>query len=171
MSLVRQNYHESCEAAINKQINMELYASYVYMSLSFHYERDDVALPGMAKFFRKNSDEEREHAQKFMKYQNQRGGRILLCPINAPPQQEWGSLKDGIQTALDLEKEVNQSILDLHALSSSRGDGHLSNFLEGEFVEEQVEAIKELGDMLTRARRVGSGLGEHMFDKEILERS
>ena len=34
---------------------------------SFHYERDDVALPGMAKFFRKNSDEEREHAQKFMK--------------------------------------------------------------------------------------------------------
>lgn len=29
----RQNFHEDCEANINKQINMELYASYVYMSM------------------------------------------------------------------------------------------------------------------------------------------
>ena len=33
MSAIRQNFHESCEAAINKQINMELHASYVYMSM------------------------------------------------------------------------------------------------------------------------------------------
>lgn len=32
-SQIRQNYHEDCEAFINKQINMELYASYVYMSM------------------------------------------------------------------------------------------------------------------------------------------
>ena len=32
-SIVRQNYHEECEAGINRQINMELYASYVYMSM------------------------------------------------------------------------------------------------------------------------------------------
>lgn len=32
-SQVRQNYHEDCEASINKQINMELYASYVYLSM------------------------------------------------------------------------------------------------------------------------------------------
>merc|ERR1719445_369720 len=30
MSKIRQNYHEDCEALINKQINMEFYASYVY---------------------------------------------------------------------------------------------------------------------------------------------
>ena len=33
MSIVRQNYHDDCEALINKQINMELHASYVYMSM------------------------------------------------------------------------------------------------------------------------------------------
>ena len=33
MSAIRQNYSEACEAAINKQINMELYASYVYQSM------------------------------------------------------------------------------------------------------------------------------------------
>ncbi|GFT81920.1 hypothetical protein TNCV_3908931 [Trichonephila clavipes] len=30
---VRQNYHEECESEINKQINRELYASYVYLSM------------------------------------------------------------------------------------------------------------------------------------------
>ena len=29
----RQNYHSECEAAVNKQINLELYASYVYHSM------------------------------------------------------------------------------------------------------------------------------------------
>ncbi len=33
VSIVRQNYHEDSEGAINKQINMELYASYVYQSM------------------------------------------------------------------------------------------------------------------------------------------
>ena len=30
---VRQNFHQDCEAAINRQINLELYASYVYLSM------------------------------------------------------------------------------------------------------------------------------------------
>uniref|UniRef100_A0A452RIE5 Ferritin heavy chain n=1 Tax=Ursus americanus TaxID=9643 RepID=A0A452RIE5_URSAM len=33
LSQVRQNYHPDCEAAINSQINLELYASYVYLSM------------------------------------------------------------------------------------------------------------------------------------------
>ena len=32
-SQIRQNYHEECEALVNRQVNMELYASYVYLSL------------------------------------------------------------------------------------------------------------------------------------------
>ena len=35
----RQNYHEESEAGINKQINLELYASYTYQSMvSSHFE-------------------------------------------------------------------------------------------------------------------------------------
>ena len=30
---VRQNFHQDCEAAVNRQINLELYASYVYLSM------------------------------------------------------------------------------------------------------------------------------------------
>jgi len=166
-SQVRQNYHEECEASINKQINMELYASYVYMSMSYYFDRDDIALPGMKKFFKESSDEEREHAEKLMKYQNQRGGRIVLQAVSAPCQQEWGNAHDALQAALDLEKQVNKSLLDLHAIASKNNDPHLTKLLEDEYLEEQVESIKKLGDMITRLKRAGtSGLGEFMFDKE-----
>ena len=33
LSKIRTNYHATSEALINKQINMELHASYVYMSM------------------------------------------------------------------------------------------------------------------------------------------
>ena len=39
-SQIRQNYHEECEALVNKQVNMELYASYVYTSIV--REEEDV---------------------------------------------------------------------------------------------------------------------------------
>nr|ABB05537.1 ferritin peptide [Penaeus chinensis] len=167
-SQVRQNYHEDCEASINKQINMELYASYVYLSMAHYFERDDVALPGFAKFFKESSDEERDHAQIFMKYQNKRGGRIVLQQIAAPSMQEWGTGLEALQAALDLEKQVNQSLLELHGTASGNNDPHLTKLLEDEYLEEQVDSIKKIGDMITRLKRAGpAGLGEYMFDKEL----
>ena len=40
-SRIRQNFKEESEALINKQINMEFYASYVYMSMYAYFDRDD----------------------------------------------------------------------------------------------------------------------------------
>ena len=56
---------------------------------AFYFDRDDVALPGFAKFFRKSSEEEREHAEKLMKFQNMRGGRIVLQDIKVCQQSCW----------------------------------------------------------------------------------
>jgi ferritin heavy chain len=81
-SRVRQNFALASEEGINKQINLELYASYVYMSMASYFHRDDIALPGFHKFFSRMSDEEREHAQKLMNYQNMRGGRVVLRDIS-----------------------------------------------------------------------------------------
>jgi ferritin heavy chain len=72
-SQVRQNFHIETEAAINAQINIELTASYLYQSLAFYFDRDDVALPGFSKLFKKHSEEEHEHAGKLMAYLNKRG--------------------------------------------------------------------------------------------------
>merc|ERR1712168_1198733 len=123
-SRIRQNFKEESEALINKQINMEFYASYVYMSMYTYFDRDDVAYSGMAAFFKKSSDEEREHGEKLIQYQNKRGGKVVFQDIAKP-------------SSMELEKTVNQSLLDLH--KASDGDAHLCDFLEGEFLGEQVD--------------------------------
>lgn len=165
----RQNYHEETEAGVNKQINLELYASYVYMSMAYYYDRDDIALPGIHKYFKKASDEERGHAELLMKLQNQRGGRIVLQDIKKPERDEWGTALEGVQAALALEKHVNQSLLDLHKLAGSHDDAQFCDFLESHYLTEQVEAIKELSDHVTNLKRAGPGLGEYLFDKHSME--
>lgn len=55
---------------------------YVFQAMAFHFDREDVALPGFGKIFTASSVEEREHAEKLMKFQNQRGGRIVLAVSN-----------------------------------------------------------------------------------------
>jgi len=168
-NLVRYNYHEDNEGLINRQINLELYASYVYMALAHHFDRADVALKGHHQFFKKMSEEEREHAEQFMEYQNKRGGTIVLLDIKKPTQQSWGSALEAHETALQLEKDVYQALLELHAFASRHNDAHLSNYIEDEFLGEQVKSIKEYADYITNLRRVGPGLGEYIFDKEQLQ--
>ncbi|XP_063459764.1 ferritin heavy chain-like [Pan paniscus] len=170
-SQVRQNYHQDSEAAINRQINLELYASYVYLSMSYYFDRDDVALKNFAKYFLHQSHEEREHAEKLMKLQNQRGGRIFLQDMKKPDCDDWESGLNAMECALHLEKNVNQSLLELHKLATDKNDPHLCDFIETHYLNEQVKAIKELGDHVTNLRKMGapeSGLAEYLFDKHTL---
>ncbi|XP_064487803.1 soma ferritin-like [Ornithodoros turicata] len=161
----RQNYPEECENLINKQINMELYANYVYLSMAYYFDRDDVALPGLFEFFKNSSDEEVGHAEKFMRYQNMRGGRIVLYPIEKPAQDDWESPLHAIQASLALEKKVNQALLDLYDTALRLGDAQLCDFLQVEYLNGQVRDIKELSDYVTNLERVGTGLGEFIFDR------
>ncbi|NXQ33252.1 FRIHA protein, partial [Alaudala cheleensis] len=179
-SQVRQNYHRDCEAAVNRMANMELHASYVYLSLGFYFDRDDVALPRLSRFFLEQSREEREHAQGLLRFQTSRGGRVLLQDIKKPERDAWGSALEAVEAALQLEKSVNQALLDLHRLAAEKGDPHLCDFLESHYLEEQVKAIKALGDHATNLRRLATGagpggapagLGEYLFDRLSLEES
>lgn len=47
-------------------------------------------------------------------------------------------------------------------------DAQFTDFLEGNFLNEQVESIKQISDHVTNLWRVGAGLGEHLFDKQTL---
>uniref|UniRef100_A0A452ILG6 Ferritin n=1 Tax=Gopherus agassizii TaxID=38772 RepID=A0A452ILG6_9SAUR len=121
-----QNFHRECMAAINRMVNLELYASYVYLSMSYYFDRDDVALRHMAQFQREQSRKEREHAEKFLKYQNRRGGRIILQDIKKPERDEWGNGQEALECALQLEKTLNQALLDMHKLATEQNDPHVS---------------------------------------------
>ncbi|XP_035583431.1 ferritin, mitochondrial-like [Zalophus californianus] len=171
---VRLNDHQDSEAAINRQINLELYASSVYLSMSDYFDRDDVALKNFAKYFLHQSHEEREHAEKLMKLQNQRGGRIVLQDIKKPDRDDWENGLNAMECALHLEKSVHQSLLELHKLATDKSDPHSCDFIETHYLNEQVKSIKELGDHVTNLRKMGapeSGMAEYLFDKHTLGNS
>ncbi|XP_072348657.1 ferritin heavy chain B-like [Scyliorhinus torazame] len=139
---------------------------------SSYFDRDDVALRHFAEFFKEQSHEEQEHAEKLMEFQNKRGGRIILEDVKKPEQDEWSNGLEAMQRALQMEKNVNQSLLDLHKLSSGNTDPHLCDFLETHYLDEQVKMIKKLGDHITNLKRLGApenGTGEYLFDKLSLD--
>lgn len=168
-SQIRQNYHADSEKGVNDQINMELYASYVYLSMSYYFDRDDVALKGLSKYFKEMSEEETGHATRLMKFQNERGGKIILQDIKRPEKDDWTSPLVAMEAALALEKKVNASLLALHKVASDHVDPQMCDFLETHYLTEQVESIKKIADHITNLKRVGTGLGEYIFDKEFNE--
>ncbi|XP_058183718.1 ferritin-2, chloroplastic-like [Rhododendron vialii] len=171
-SLARQKYADHCEAAINEQINVEYNVSYVYHAMFAYFDRDNVALKGLARFFQESSEEEREHAEKLMEYQNKRGGKVKLQSIQMPLSEfdhvEKGDALYAMELALSLEKLTNEKLLNLHAVASRNNDVQLADFVESEFLKEQVEAIKKIAEYVAQLRRVGKGHGVWHFDQMLL---
>jgi len=165
---VRQNFDSNCEASINKQINLELYSNYMFISLAYHFDRDDIALKGFSQYFKKRAAKKNEDAEMFMKYQNLRGGRIVLQDIKAP-QIAWNSAIEALEDSIALEKNLNESILTLSQLASEKGDPHLAHHLNSSIVQEQVDTINKLGKLVTNAKRCGDNLGLYEFDRELQE--
>merc|ERR1712038_2194624 len=110
---------------------------------------------------------EHEHALKFIKYQNMRGGRVVFQDIAKAKTDDWSSPLSAVEASLELEKKVHEALLDLHRVASSHDDAQLTDFLEGEYLKEQVEAQKEIGDLITRMKRAGDSVGLHIIDKEL----
>ncbi|KAJ0987617.1 hypothetical protein J5N97_005973 [Dioscorea zingiberensis] len=171
-SIARQKYSDECEAAVNDQINVEYNVSYVYHAMYAYFDRDNVALRGLAKFFKESSEEEREHAEKLMEYQNKRGGRVklqsILMPLTEFDHPEKGDALNAMELALSLEKLTNEKLLNLHNVACHCNDVQLADYVESEFLGEQVEAIKKISEYVAQLRRVGKGHGTWHFDQMLL---
>lgn len=173
-SLARQQFAVSCESAINDQINVEYNVSYVYHALFSYFDRDNVALRGLAKFFKESSEEEREHAEKLMKYQNKRGGRVKLLAICPPPMEFSNSLKGdalyAMELTLSLEKLTTEKLYHLHKIAEDAHDVQLTDYIESEFLTEQIESIKKISEYVAQLRRIGNdGHGVYHWDHELYE--
>ena len=167
MSRVSQNFHKEVEAGINKQINKELASSYFHLSIAFHFDRDDVALENFQKYFAKLSQQKKDNADKCLKYMNERGGRISLKDIPTP-DNNLGTPHEVMKAVLAHEKVMNTYVLELTALAEKHGDENFADFMEDNFLETQVDRLKEVGGHVRNLERAGTGLGEYMFDQETL---
>ena len=102
-----------------------------------------------------------------MSYMCLRGGKSLLDDVTKPAQEEWGSGIDALRAALNMEKEMYKYLSNLHEIGFQKKDRHLTDYIENEFLQEQIENIKTLGIMTTKLLRAGPGLGEFIFDKDL----
>lgn len=173
-SYARVDFDPRCENAINEQINIEYTASYVYHALFAHFNADNVGLPGFAEFFRNSSLEERSHAELLMKYQNERGGKVVLRGINLPQMKMDGNDKGdalyALELALALEKLNFTKLRELDDVADQAGDKAMGSFIESKLLEEQSEDVKDAADRVARLRRIGDeGTGIYLFDKEMAE--
>lgn len=170
----RQNWSQECEDGVNKQIDLEYYASHYYHLLYCFFRRDDVGLENIANYFKKASEEEREHAEKLMDYQTTRGGRVVfggVQKITVPLEDKIADksfIREAFIIALGLEKKVNQSLLNLHKLADEKTDPPFTDFLEGEYLAEQVEANYELATIISQLELIGDdGHGLWNFAREF----
>lgn len=165
------NWSQEDEYMINNQISTELNAFHIYNFLYSHFSNDSVGFPGLANFFKKSSDEELEHARKFIDYQNTRGGKVsfeksLIIPnLNFLNQKSDRSIPyQAINYALSAEQKVYESILNI---SNNTNDTALEDFLD-DFLQEQLKDQYELGLLLKKLDHIGNnGYGLYQFDKDL----
>ena len=155
------------EAAINEQLGGELYSSHLYLSMSAYCE--SVNMPGAAHWFRMQADEERTHALKFFDHIADRGGRVTLGVIEAPPTG-FASLLDAFEQALQAERKVSAAIDRLASMAVAQGDHAAGAFLQW-FVTEQVEEEKQADEVVQTLRAVGDDPTTlFILDRELAQR-
>ena len=155
------------EAALNEQLNKEIYSAYLYMSMSAYSTY--IGLKGFANWFMVQYQEEMMHAMKFYDYINNKGGRVKLMAIDAPPT-EFQSPLDMFDKTLKHEQFVTKRINDLVDLAIKEKD-HATNIFLQWYVTEQIEEEANDSDIIAKLKLVGeTGEGLFMLDKELAAR-
>ncbi len=153
--------------ALNKQLNEELFSAYLYLSMSAWF--DSIGLKGFANWMMVQYQEETEHAMKFYRYIQSRGGDVKLLAIKEPPQ-EWDSPLHAFEETLKHEQFITKCINELVDLSEELKDRATYNFLQW-FVDEQVEEEENDRDIIDRLKLIeGSKNGIFMLDMELAKR-
>jgi ferritin len=158
---------EKMQEALNNQINAELYSSYLYLSMSAYFESIDLA--GFSHWMQCQVKEELFHAMKMYKYVAERGGRIILKPIEGPAT-DWDGPSAPFEQALQHEIKVTGLINDLVNLAIEEKDHATNNFLQW-FVKEQVEEEASAKEVVQKLKLTGvEGNGLFMLDNELGQR-
>lgn len=149
---------KSIEEALNKQINREYYSSYLYLSMSSYL--DSINLKGFAHWMRMQSGEELAHGMKLYDHLIAMNGRVLLQPIEAPPEA-WKSTQDVFEQTYGHEQMVTAMISALMDLTLEKKDYATAAALQW-FVTEQVEEEGKALAILEQIKAVGDSPG-HLF--------
>jgi ferritin len=156
------------QQALNDQVQKELHSAYIYLSMAAYFEAEN--LPGAAHWMRSQAGEEQEHAMKIFDFIQDRGGRVTLQAIDAPPAT-FASPLAVFEAAFAHEQKVTKSIHDLYALAVQEADYPTQVMLQW-FIDEQVEEEKNASAIMAQLRMVGdSPAALFMIDRQLAARA
>lgn len=139
--------------AFNAQVGHELGASHQYIAIASYFSGEN--LEQLSQFFFRQSDEEKEHAMKFVRFVLDIEGEVRIPEIPAPPAG-FDSARAAVQAALDWERTVTQQIYDLVDLCQGEKNHIALRFLDW-FVTEQLEEVTIMSNLLGVIERAGEG--------------
>jgi ferritin len=151
------------EDICNRQIEREGFSSNLYLAMASWAETNGY--PGVAAWLYIQSDEERIHMLKFIKYVNERGGKAFM-PSFKEPAGEYKSVEDVFKEVLKHEEFVTASINEIVALTLEEKDYNTHNFLLW-FVMEQVEEEASARTIIDKVRLLGNN-NMYQLDRDIL---
>ncbi len=153
--------------ALNKQMNLEFYSSFLYLSMAVYF--DTIKMHGAAHWMRIQSKEEYEHALKFMGYLGEVGASVTLEKIEKP-KAKWGSALKVFEESLEHEMLITESINKIATLALNEND-HATNGFVAWFVKEQVEEVNAVQLIIEKFELIGDSKGSlYMLDKELGKR-
>jgi ferritin len=155
---------KTLQGVLNEQINFELFSAYLYLSMSAHFEAQNLS--GFANWMRVQYQEETGHAMKFYKYVHDRNGVVTLKTI-AQPATKFKTPVDVFKQVLEHEQKVTSLINKLFELAVKEKDYAAQSFLQW-FINEQVEEEKNATDIITMLEMIGdSPVSLIMVDRQL----
>lgn len=155
--------NKKIEKALNEQVEKEGYSSSLYLAMASWAETKGMA--GVAQWLYVQSDEERMHMLKFIKYINERGGKATV-PAFKQPGKENASVKKMFEEVLKHEQFISSSINEIVALCVAEKDYTTQNWIQW-FVNEQIEEEANATQILDKLNLLGEG-NLYLFDRDIM---
>lgn len=153
---------------LNGQLNHELQSAYLYYSMAGYFE--SVNLKGFANWMTIQAQEELTHVARIFHYINDRGARVHLTEVGAPPL-EWDSPLDAMEHTYKHECKVSELVNEAVSLALAESDHPTNTFLQW-FVAEQVEEEATADDVAQKLKLIGDNTtGLYMLDTEMSKRT
>lgn len=159
---------DKIEDALNQQIRIEAESAQIYLAMACWAEVK--GLEGVAQFMYKQSDEERMHMLKLIKFVNERGGHAKISELNAP-NITFNSFQEMFKELYEHEIFVTKSINELVHTTLQNKDYTTHNFLQW-YVAEQIEEEAMARTILDKINIIGDDKsGLYLFDRDIQQLS
>lgn len=155
--------NKKVETKLVEQIEKEAYSSSLYLAMASWAECNGYE--GTAGWLYEQSDEERMHMLKIVRYVNERGGQAIISALDQPPV-DYPGITELFAKVLEHEQYVTASINEIVGVCLEEKDFTTHHWMQW-FVSEQIEEEASVSGIIDRLKLTGGG-NLYMFDRDIL---